>query len=886
MGRSAVLATGTVAGLIIGTLLVAGPSSAAAPITTPADLISAVSACETPIVVGADITLTALLTVDCALTIDLGGKTLTTAGINVSAGHSLQIDDSSSPDTGVLTAAPAFPAHGAGIGVPAGATLAINGGAVTATGGQFAAGIGGYDNSEQGGTIVVNAGTVTANGGEASSGIGGGAGGSAGTVTISGGLVTADAGGSAAAIGGGIAGSGGDVTIAAGATVRAVSAFNAIGGGNTSRSLPQIPGFGSLTLSGTLELGADLYVAEGGVLAVEDGGLIRGGGVDATAGAHLQGPGRIDNGGVIALDASLVTIDVEDHDYNVTFDRQDGSAATIRLFAPDFATGYRTIPTPPAGDDWNTAFDGSGAWFTHDTGVTADITVYAVERPPEPITTPGLLLGAVAACETPVILAADISLLDYLRIDCDLTLDLNGKTLSNVAVEVTPGHELTIDDGGGPDVGTLSAVISPGAGIYLPPTSSLTIEEGNVEVRGGIGYAAIGGNSFGSPGSASSGDVTINGGLVSAQGGDSGAGIGGGYGGDAGTTTINGGHVTASGGRLASGIGGGESGAGGNLIVNGGTVVATGGAFGSGIGGGMGGAGGTVAVNAGTVTANGGGGVTTSGIGGGQRGDGGDVSIAPGATVRATGGYSAIGGGALTGDSAAFGSLTLGGTLEVSGPLVIPNSDTAEPEVVIHDGGLLRAIGADPTGGAAAEPPVTGAGQIANHGVIALDASRVGVTVTVRNYLIGFDRQDGTTPASVRLFASTIASGYRTLPTGSWNTAANGSGSAFTATSTVTSSVTVYAPPPDSDGDGVPNAADVCAGSDLSGASVTKPKSLKPNNFWFTGTALTDGKKTYSLATTGGCTANDIVRALNLGSGQLKAGLSPGSLKTWLATLS
>ena len=885
MKRSAALATGTVAGLIFGALLVAESSSADVPVTTSADLISAVSSCESPILIGEDISLTELLIVDCALTIDLAGKVLTTAGISISTGHSLQIDDSSTPDSGVLTATPAFAARLAGIGVPAGAALTINGGIVTATGGIWGAGIGGYDDSPQGGTIVVNGGTVTANGGEAASGIGGGAGGSAGTVTINGGMVTADAGSSAAAIGGGITGSGGVVTIAAGATVRTVSAFNAIGGGNSSQSLPKVPGFGSLELSGTLELSADLYVSEGGVLAIEDGGLIRGGGVDATIGARLQGPGRIDNGGVIALDASLVTIDVEVHDYNVTFDAQDGSTPTVvRLFAPDFATGYRTIPTPPAGNDWNTGIDGSGAWFTEDAGVTADITLYAVERPPEPITTPGLLQSAIAACETPVILAANIAVGDYLYVDCDLTLDLNGRTLSGVAIHITPGHSFTIDDNGGPEVGTI-LIEAPGAGIYVPPTSSLTIEEGNVDVRGGIGYAGIGGNALGGPGSASSGDVTINGGVVSAQGGDSGAGIGGGYGGVAGTTTINGGQVTARGGRFASGIGGGDSGAGGTLIVNGGTVVATGGAFGSGIGGGMAGAGGTVAVNGGAVTATGGGGVTTTGIGGGQRGDGGAVSIAPGATVHASGGYSAIGGGALTTGGAAFGSLTLGGTLEVSGPLVIPDGDTAEPEVVIDDGGLLRAIGADPTGGAAVEPTVTGTGQIANHGVIALDASRIGVAVTDRNYLVGFDRQDGTTPASVRLFAPTFASGYRTFPTGTWNTAANGSGSAFTETSTVTAGLTVYAPPPDSDRDGVSDAMDVCARSDLSGASVTKPKNVKPNNFWYTGTGLTDGKKTYSLTTTGGCTANDIARALNLGSGQLKAGLSPGSLKTWLASL-
>ena len=56
------------------------------------------------------------------------------------------------------------------------------------------------------------------------------------------------------------------------------------------------------------------------------------------------------------------------------------------------------------------------------------------------------------------------------------------------------------------------------------------------------------------------GAVTINGGMVTAMGGDHGAGIGGGLYGAGGTVTINGGEVTATGGEWGAGIGGGASG--------------------------------------------------------------------------------------------------------------------------------------------------------------------------------------------------------------------------------------------------------------------------------------------------------------------------------------
>ena len=110
----------------------------------------------------------------------------------------------------------------AGIEVPKGASLSITSATadeadmLTATGGQYGAGIGG-GNGGDGGTVIINSNImVEATGGGGSAGIGGGNGGKGGTVTINGGRVTATGGSNSAGIGGGNGGDGGTVTISGG----------------------------------------------------------------------------------------------------------------------------------------------------------------------------------------------------------------------------------------------------------------------------------------------------------------------------------------------------------------------------------------------------------------------------------------------------------------------------------------------------------------------------------------------------------------------------------------------------------------------------------------------------------------------------------------------
>ena len=119
---------------------------------------------------------------------------------------------------------------GAGIGggsIGSGSGITVSGGEVTAQGGVGGAGIGGGQGGS-GSNITISDGKVTATGAGAGAGIGGGYEGSGKSITIEGGEVTArgDAGG--AGIGGGISGTGSDVTISGDAQVK-------VQGGTTGR---------------------------------------------------------------------------------------------------------------------------------------------------------------------------------------------------------------------------------------------------------------------------------------------------------------------------------------------------------------------------------------------------------------------------------------------------------------------------------------------------------------------------------------------------------------------------------------------------------------------------------------------------------------------------
>ena len=124
--------------------------------------------------------------------------------------------------------------HGAGIGGGyggSGSNIAIEGGKVEASSVGGGAGIGG-GSLGSGSNITISGGEVTAQGGVGGAGIGGGQGGSGSNITISDGKVTATGAGAGAGIGGGYEGSGKGITIEGGeVTAQGDTGGAGIGGG-------------------------------------------------------------------------------------------------------------------------------------------------------------------------------------------------------------------------------------------------------------------------------------------------------------------------------------------------------------------------------------------------------------------------------------------------------------------------------------------------------------------------------------------------------------------------------------------------------------------------------------------------------------------------------
>lgn len=215
---------------------------------------------------------------------------------------------------------------------------------------------------------------------------------------------------------------------------------------------------------------------------------------------------------------------------------------------------------------------------------------------------------------------------------------------------------------------------------------------GSLTATGGTSGAGIGGGFAGT-----ANNITISGGTVDATGGSHGAGIGGGgnsyqsAAGSASNITISGDktHVTATGGLWGAGIGGGAGGGvknstagnASNIIISGGTVIATGNGSAAGIGGGAdlngieGGSATDITISGGNVIAIGGKGSDSqsggAGIGGGtdiwgysRGGVGSNITIS-GGTVNAVGGRNSAGIGG--GDGAGCSDITIsGGTVTAS----------------------------------------------------------------------------------------------------------------------------------------------------------------------------------------------------------------------------
>ena len=173
------------------------------------------------------------------------------------------------------------------------------------------------------------------------------------------------------------------------------------------------------------------------------------------------------------------------------------------------------------------------------------------------------------------------------------------------------------------------------AGLEKSIDGKLTItdenENGKLSAIGGYSGAGIGGGDQGN-----GSNITITGGEITAAGGKYGAGIGGGYYGNGSNITITGGKVTATGREHGAGIGGGAYAGGNDITITGGKVTATGGEYGAGIGGGNQGNGSSITITGGEVTAAGG--TNGAGIGGGLQKNGEKITVSGDATIKVQGG--------------------------------------------------------------------------------------------------------------------------------------------------------------------------------------------------------------------------------------------------------
>ncbi|WNM24807.1 beta strand repeat-containing protein [Demequina capsici] len=804
-------ATTAVAALIVGaTSQVA--DAATSNVTTSAQLIDATSSASCSdgdtVALGASIIDAISVAVECSLTLDLKGRTLSIDTLAVAAGRTLTIDDS--VGSGRLDAS-GLSTNSPGISVPADAELVIDGGMILAEGGYNGAGIGGASGTS--GPITINGGTVTALGGSHSAGIGSSLSGVASPITINGGTVTAHAGTSGAAIGGGnlssvstVSITGGDVTayggadgtgigggetafsttiLISGGTVLAVGGANAaaIGTGMSSNTstisitggtvTAESPGNGAAIGGGWLAYGPQLTIGAGADVTVSGTDATIGGGVDAASWGTFDLAGTLH-----VVEGSLTLDDAPGTSFTV--------ASTGRLLG--------TVADPTVGSATSgTLLAGTGTIVNHGlialaasevgAGVTITDHNYLVSfdsqggADPAPVrvfaasfdagyrtfpTAPAGTSWMTAPDGSGQIVAADTALSS----DLSLFAVTPASVLQASLASCTDGSVVSLDR----DIAVTDA-ITIGCDVTLD-LHGQRLDATAILVSGGTTFTI---------------DDSQGGGILVA---DTSAGAGAAIRVESSAAlVIDGGDVTALGGTYGAGIGGGDHSSAGTITINGGTVSATGGATGAGIGGGYLGDGGTVTIHGGTVTATGAG---ASGIGGGYGGAGADITIDAAADVTASdvSGGSAIGAGRNGTD---FGSLALVGTLHVpSGDLVVADSNAVGPEVTIASSGRLLGTTSDPTTGAS----ISGAGQIANAGVIALDESLVGVSVSGRNYLVTFSGATSTV-GPVRVYAATFDAGYRTLPappTGdAWNTEADGSGAWLDSDTSLSADTTVYA---------------------------------------------------------------------------------------------
>ncbi len=534
------------------------------------------------------------------------GATLTCSkGIELAPGNSLTVYGQKEDTGGLICTGPEY-AAGIGGGDETGSgSLTIHGGTVTANGGDYAAGVGTGDEANQDscGSFTMLGGSLTATGGTDGAGIGGGNEVNGGAVTVYNGSVTANGGDYAAGIGGGDEKDGGTVIIYNGTVTTTGGPDGAgIGGGESGNQ------GGSVTIydgTVTTEGGRTAAGIGGGGGSIGDAGnggtvSIHGGTVEVTAGLYGAGigggsargiSGRGGNSGDVTITGGKITIALsgqcgagigggaggENFGYG-----GDGGDVTIsggKISINMFAT--RSAGIGGGGCDYKCGTSGS----VNISGGELSISITSGYIGELFVESQGAGIGGAAE------------------------MDQGGD------IRITGGVVMIDNKGFGAGIGGGASEKKPseagdGGNVYINNAFVIATSQSGAGIGGG-------GSLKGGGGGGNGGNVTIDGGTVYAISSNKGAGIGGGNDGDGGTLTVNGGYVMATGGYLdynyirdhglwsddstgleqedqgwtnlaynllmhfiasgefaGAGIGGGDDGDGGTVIINGGTVIA------------------------------------------------------------------------------------------------------------------------------------------------------------------------------------------------------------------------------------------------------------------------------------------------------------------------
>ena len=437
-----------------------------------------------------------------------------------------------------------------GIYVPSNKTLTVRGeGSLSASSNGYGAGIGGgYDLDC--GNIVIAGGTITATGGSnGAAGIGCGYannGASCGDITISGGTVTATGGQWAAGIGAGHWSSCGNITISGSMVEAQGNKYGAGIGGGYDSSCGDIEVDDGCTIN-----------ARGGMYAA---------GIGCGYNENAQGCGKVKIGSFTTRVVARCGTDGKP--LGAGKDTSAGVVSVSPSLFDDLGTTVRTI----------TCWDGNLSTLNKDTWAMDGMVIYG--------TLAGQYRVTIAAGATVTLSNATI------------TCGQNNQSYSWAGLTCHGSATIILKESN-----VVKGFYEDYPGIYVPSASTLTIRgSGSLEASSNGYGAGIGGGY-----NLNCGNIRIEGGVITATGGQWAAGIGGGGFNSSGTVVkcgyieISGGDVSAEGGFGGAGIGGGRFGTCGNITVGAGIVrvVAEANQNGGGtpIGAGYSGSCGTVTVN-------------------------------------------------------------------------------------------------------------------------------------------------------------------------------------------------------------------------------------------------------------------------------------------------